>query len=467
MGRRSLVLTVVATLCCVLVAAGSASADQPLRFTFHELDVICDDPLVSNGGVAVLMGGVNDQFGPFGDVAFWAGQTTPTGSPTLSTDYASTVTGTATATSLSLSIPLIDVSGDPDGTASVTATLVPVGDPVTVPIRERDGNLLIRGSETDQAMSITSGTLSIGGSSFSLTSCSGLSLSRTEFDTQPHAFSVGFADTTVFCQFSAPGTDVFLFADVAEGGRELNISFSDLPLFGYTDAFVLDQSTFSATVPMVDTTTGNQVEDATIDATVTAGEPFRVKLKSQIGHQVETIVPLFLAGTLDVPAIGETFDLSSCTAGTRTGHTSFNPSNGPNPTARRPVNDAPGGAITLTPGDRVTTKTNGASLDPEKPASCAPLGRTVWYRIRGTGSPITIDTAGSGFDTVVAVYTGSSFTEVACDDDVFFQGFPFSVQAKVTFDTVAGATYLVQVGGFGSQDIGIDPEFGTLRVHVS
>ena len=49
-----------------------------------------------------------------------------------------------------------------------------------------------------------------------------------------------------------------------------------------------------------------------------------------------------------------------------------------------------------------------------------PFGFTAWWTFNGTGGQVTIDTAGSTFDTVLAVYTGSpgSFTQVACVDDV-------------------------------------------------
>ena len=49
-----------------------------------------------------------------------------------------------------------------------------------------------------------------------------------------------------------------------------------------------------------------------------------------------------------------------------------------------------------------------------------PFGYTAWWTFNGTGGQVTIDTAGSTFDTVLAVYTGSpgSFTQVACVDDV-------------------------------------------------
>ena len=62
------------------------------------------------------------------------------------------------------------------------------------------------------------------------------------------------------------------------------------------------------------------------------------------------------------------------------------------------------------PGDRFNVATGGAALEPEEPTVTCPegefdrMGRTVWYTIEGTGGPVTIDTAGSNFDTLIAVY---------------------------------------------------------------
>jgi hypothetical protein len=92
-----------------------------------------------------------------------------------------------------------------------------------------------------------------------------------------------------------------------------------------------------------------------------------------------------------------------------------------------------------------------------------PVAYTVWYTFTGTGGPMTIDTAGSDFDTVVAIYTrsGSTYTPVAdgCVDDSPTEPVGQTLQANVTIPTVAGTTYYVQIGGY--------PEFqpyGNLRV---
>ena len=79
---------------------------------------------------------------------------------------------------------------------------------------------------------------------------------------------------------------------------------------------------------------------------------------------------------------------------------------------------------------------------------------------------MTVDTAGSDYDTVIAVYTSAGRAASrpvpdACVDDVPLEPIGRTLQAAVTFDTVAGTTYYVQIGGY--------PEsfpYGNLRVAV-
>ena len=79
-------------------------------------------------------------------------------------------------------------------------------------------------------------------------------------------------------------------------------------------------------------------------------------------------------------------------------------------------------------------------------------GATAWYRFTApaTGS-INIDTNGSSFDTVLAVYTGSTLNGLsprACDDDGG-QGLQ-SLIADLA--VTSGTTYYIQVGGFAADD---------------
>lgn len=79
--------------------------------------------------------------------------------------------------------------------------------------------------------------------------------------------------------------------------------------------------------------------------------------------------------------------------------------------------------------------------------TCAPFGNTVWYAVTlASASEVRVDTAGSNYDTTLAVWGGSSFADatlVACNDDTFQ-----SLQSALTFSAAAGTTYFVQVGAF-------------------
>ncbi len=87
-------------------------------------------------------------------------------------------------------------------------------------------------------------------------------------------------------------------------------------------------------------------------------------------------------------------------------------------------------------------------------------GKSVWYRwIAPYSGPVTISTAGSGFDTLLAVYTGSgltTLTPVASNDD----DAP-ATTSRVTFTAVNGTAYRIVVdgkdGAAGPVEIAINP----------
>lgn len=137
--------------------------------------------------------------------------------------------------------------------------------------------------------------------------------------------------------------------------------------------------------------------------------------------------------------------------------------------------------------------------DWEPISRCAPIGRTVWYRVHvgemgqppgvgAIGSTITVSTSGSDFDTVLAIYAKADLglVEVACSDDAggktseitlpwtfdqavnlpaaaaagcdFYPlGWPEGAQAEVEaclsggtrFHTFLESSLFVQVGGYG------------------
>jgi len=100
----------------------------------------------------------------------------------------------------------------------------------------------------------------------------------------------------------------------------------------------------------------------------------------------------------------------------------------------------------------VSYSNRGATSEPGEPLHAGvPGGKSVWFTwtplVSGT---VTFSTAGSSFDTLLAVYTGNSLatlSEVASDDDS--AGFYTST---VTFNAVAGTAYQIAVdGAYGAE----------------
>ncbi len=113
-----------------------------------------------------------------------------------------------------------------------------------------------------------------------------------------------------------------------------------------------------------------------------------------------------------------------------------------------PQNDNFASSAVLTGATANITGTNiNATVEPGEPNIAGILGgKSVWWSWTAsfTGTT-TINTFGSNFDTVLGVFTGSSFTNlrpVAANDDA--NG---TTQSQVTFDAVAGATYRIVVDG--------------------
>jgi Ca2+-binding RTX toxin-like protein len=113
-----------------------------------------------------------------------------------------------------------------------------------------------------------------------------------------------------------------------------------------------------------------------------------------------------------------------------------------------------------------TASTVGATTEASEPlASCEGnlFGATAWYSLTVTvDSSVTVDTFGSDFDTVLAVYTGpslGSLSRVTCDDDTS------GVQSRVQFSAVPGTTYYIQAGGYDSPSA--IPQMGNLVLNIT
>lgn len=116
-----------------------------------------------------------------------------------------------------------------------------------------------------------------------------------------------------------------------------------------------------------------------------------------------------------------------------------------------PANDDFGSAVELagTEAVREDDDTTAATREAGEPNHAGdPGGRSIWYRwtpeVDGDAS---LSTTGSGFDTTLAVYTGSrpdSLAPVAASDDLIW---PSVFQSGLHFRAEAGTTYRIAVDG--------------------
>lgn len=125
---------------------------------------------------------------------------------------------------------------------------------------------------------------------------------------------------------------------------------------------------------------------------------------------------------------------------------------------------SPPGAADLLPWDGAQP-TTGATLEAGETAPCGPIGATVWYALNAdTVGNVEVTTAGSDFDTILAVYTagggflpsppGANLSSVACNDDAA------GVTSSLSFTMSRGTQYYIQVGGKQGAT-------GNLKLHVA
>jgi len=124
-------------------------------------------------------------------------------------------------------------------------------------------------------------------------------------------------------------------------------------------------------------------------------------------------------------------------------------------TPNSPSNDNFANAFTLTGSVINTTGSNvGATGEFSEPISIfidvAPLNSVWWKWTAPSSGNVNINTAGSNFDTVLDVYTGSSISSglvsIASNDDSGGVN-----TSSVNFTTVSGTTYQISVDGYQAQ----------------
>jgi len=117
-----------------------------------------------------------------------------------------------------------------------------------------------------------------------------------------------------------------------------------------------------------------------------------------------------------------------------------------------PANDAfdPAQALSGSSGS-VTGTSVGATKESGEPSHAAGQGTaSVWYRwTASTTGTLTVDTFGSGFDTALAAYSGTSvsaLTTVDSNNDAAGHG----TQSRIAFHVTAGTTYRIAVDGWAA-----------------
>lgn len=471
--RFCLSLTLVAGL---MAAPAAVSATALVRFSDHAVNFFCD--AAGPEGELHLFAGSSSEFGEFAELFAWAAPVDPESPPDISgaTNEVDVAEAGGGAT-LTTTIPLVDPDGVELGDAVIDATLTPTGEVLTLePFRE--GNRWIKTTGTIAFMDVT-GTLELPGElpDFMLEDlgCGGEIADVEVFETQPHAFV--FANEGIFidCFWESDGTFAHLFAVDDEIGPYAEASLfteGERDFFGSTDAVSLDATSLAVEIPLFDFV-NEEPGSASAAATLSPfGEPATSIVISQSGRDRLTEQRLIPDGTLTF-STGDEFviDGANCFSAEFDVHVVESPSAGPKPGGKVPVNDTPDRALPIKIGGIVNAQTGGAAPDAELQVTACPeeddrFGHTLWYTFTGTGGPVMIDTAGSNFDTVLALYDDER-TLLACNDDVEFEPVGFTFQAALTIDTVEGATYYIQAGGFLQSFFEeAEAEFGRLRLSI-
>lgn len=138
---------------------------------------------------------------------------------------------------------------------------------------------------------------------------------------------------------------------------------------------------------------------------------------------------------------GTTYQIAVDGSGVDTGGVQLNIS----PSATSVPNDCSARPTTLSGFGRTAFTTVGATIETGEPTP-SQSGASVWFAFTPTTSGIWVaDTIGTGFDTVLGVYTGSgpaALTSVGSDDDS-----GGGTASKVQVNLTAGTRYLLRVAG--------------------
>jgi len=472
--RRVFGLLAAAALLAATIPA-TAVAGRPTIETDSSTSLYCDQ-LTGDVGSVSLYVELNERFGAYANLAIWGPGVDPLNDPP--SIISSDATVDSDGTSVMVAFDLVDFMvppgaeeppfGDPAGSATLSATLTPDGPAEDFSDKFHDGNRVVRIEGMSQALSV-SGTLAIAllagtEDSLDLGDCVAQTSTFTYTSTNPNASVYGSRQLSLSCGWETSDGFVELFAGSDRGGAfsDLYVQQGEDVFFGFAEP-TFSGSSFQAEYAIFANESGDPVGSATADATLdrTGG---RVNEHDRVGG-FKFIANGWILGVsgmleLSLPSGDTTLEMDAASCSAQDVHVQQIQTT---PGGPRLKNDMPSGALPLSLGQTVTVRTGGTAAEPEAPCTATfdgpdgpesfdlPITNTAWWTFSGTGGSVTLDTAGSDFDTIIGVYLPSDggFEQVGCVDDVFVEPDFGSLQAAITVDTTADQTYYVQVGGFG------------------
>ena len=419
-------------------SAGGTGSGGSLQLWLAPDDIIVDPPSVISGASDLLIG---------------EGDTTLTGTLQLLAD---------------------EVSGEPVGSATLEAILSPAGPAETIERSVGDSNHKARETETIQPLSV-SGTLTVSllGEPeivLALDGCDGMVSDLIRFANAPSSMVSWGEALKLECLWVTDDLWVRLQAE-----NSSDLEFGDIGIFspslgGFTnisDVVAFSRTAFEASFELASTGAGITATGGTATASAVLDPQERVTyVVQEEGSRLKVVIqPFAVSGMLSIALDdGSEFVLAvdnhACwQAADGSSRVMQSSSQGGNQQVA--TNDAPKDAKPMRAGGVASAHTGGTVLEGEAVTDCLfdgfshlNLGHSVWYTFVGTGAEISLDTDGSNFDTVLAVYAADErggLTEVACGDDVQLEPFGFSRQARVTMQTEPSVLYYVQAGGFVDQ----------------
>jgi hypothetical protein len=475
------VLALVSALVLVLTMGSAVSAKAPGKFEVHQTGMWCDY-LEGSPGTVFFGVGLADDGSTDGYLELWSGEPFD-GPPDLTRNYDEPVTGSIAGGTLTATIPLVTADGTPAGSATVDALLEAAGDPFA-PESFREGNRWIKTSGLIQPLAVTGGTLTVDGGTFTLgpAACGGDRVDVAVFETNPTAFVSNFADQVSACTIedgagstarlvlSVEGSDIWAWVWVEQAG---------VAAFFADGSGTLDSGSATIQLTVSDPDTGEPTgATGSMNLALTRnGERYGYTREAYNERFRSSGELLDVEGSLSFTT-GESFSLNACVFYDGDAKRIVTNPQGPRPGGKAPSNDLPTNAATFRLGGQASANTRGAALDAEVPYECmqfveedgtvfdASAQHTVWYKVTGTGAALQVDTTGSDFDTVVAVYTADGaggYVPVAdaCLDDTALVPAGFTWQTIFSFPTSAGTTYFVQAGGFPGPS-----NYGSLKLAI-